>query len=322
MTDLTLRQIDKIRTLLASAIEEGGMRALDRDMVVAALRDLYDEVLSMPVATPSLSVAAEPEKAPSADVTQEAADDAPSDAVEPECERPEPKERDSRLAEVTLPWADTPPAPVDTPPAPVDSPSEPVSSREPVEESGPAEEAEPVEEPRSAVQDEPSPEEPEEPESPEVAGTALVEEEPEVLADEEEDAAEEAEEPADEVTEPEVVEETVIIADTDDAGKEERHDPVEEITLSAEPILPEPTRLERMLADDRSLAARLGRERLVAVADELCHGDTETCLDMMEALEATGDFDMAVLYIQEHYPQKSDSRAIDMLVEVLSAKFI
>ncbi|MDE6483546.1 MAG: hypothetical protein K2L01_07310 [Rikenellaceae bacterium] len=315
MTDLTLRQIDKIRTLLASAIEEGGMRALDRDMVVAALRDLYDEVLSMPVATPSLSVAAEPEKALSADVTQEAADDAPSDAVEPECERPETKERDSRLAEVTLPWAETPPAPVDTPPAPVDSPSEPVSSREPVEEP------EPAEEPRSAVQDEPSPEEPE---SPEVAGTALVEEEPDVLADEEEDAAEEAEEPAAEVTEgePEAVEETVIIADTDDAGKEERHDPVEEITLSAEPILPEPTRLERMLADDRSLAARLGRERLVAVADELCHGDTETCLDMMEALEATGDFDMAVLYIQEHYPQKSDSRAIDMLVEVLSAKFI
>lgn len=314
MTDLTLRQIDKIRTLLASAIEEGGMRALDRDMVVAALRDLYDEVLSMPVATPSLSVADEPEKAPSADVTQEAADDAPSDAVE--SERPETKERDSRLAEVTLPWAETPPAPVD-------SPSEPVSSREPVEESGPAEEAEPAEEPRSAVQDEPSPEEPESPESPEVAGTALVEEEPEVLAEEEEDAAEEAEEPAAEVTEePEVVEETVIIADTDDAGKEERHDPVEEMTLSAEPILPEPTRLERMLADDRSLAARLGRERLVAVADELCHGDTETCLDMMEALEATGDFDMAVLYIQEHYPQKSDSRAIDMLVEVLSAKFI
>lgn len=92
--------------------------------------------------------------------------------------------------------------------------------------------------------------------------------------------------------------------------------------MSAEPILPEPTRLERMLSDDRSLAARLGRERLGAVADELCYGDMETCLDMIDALEATGDFDMAVLYIQEHYPQKSDSRAIDMLVEVLSAKFI
>ena len=114
----------------------------------------------------------------------------------------------------------------------------------------------------------------------------------------------------------------VIVPETDDTDKEETHDPVEEITMSAEPRLPEPTRLERMLSDDRSLAARLGRERLGAVADELCYGDMETCLDMIDALEATGDFDMAVLYIQEHYPQKSDSRAIDMLVEVLSAKFI
>ncbi|MDE6182924.1 MAG: hypothetical protein K2F53_00680 [Rikenellaceae bacterium] len=99
-------------------------------------------------------------------------------------------------------------------------------------------------------------------------------------------------------------------------------DTIEEMTLNAEPIIPQPSRLDKMMEDEESLAARLGRERFKAVADELCGGDTDKCVDMMTALEATGDFDLAILLIQDNYPVKPDSTAIDMLVEVLSAKFM
>ncbi len=111
---------------------------------------------------------------------------------------------------------------------------------------------------------------------------------------------------------------------SEDGHKEQaqERDTIEEMTLNAEPIMPRPDRLDKMLEDEESLAARLGRERFKAVADELCDGDTEKCVDMMTALEATGDFDLAILLIQDNYPVKPDSTAIDMLVEVLSAKFM
>jgi len=294
MTELTLRQIDKIRALLASAIEAGAIRALDRDTVTAALRDIYDEVLSMPEASLPIREAdehaAEPVPCAEPDETDDDTVDEPDDAEPSETNV---KERDNGLADVTVPWAQTPPA-IPTDP----EPEQPVTTEETYVPEEPEEDvcAEQEEEDAVAVDDE---------------TVASDVEETEVHQDDEE-------------ADTEATEETVIIAEADDTAEDEPHDPdpVEEITMSAEPILPEPTRMERMLSDDMSLAARLGQERLAAVADELCHGDTEACLDMMEALEATGDFDMAVLYIQEHYPQKSDSRAIDMLVEVLSAKFI
>ncbi len=305
MTDLTLRHIDKIRALLASSIENGGIRSLDKDMVISALRDIYDEVLSMPVVSATLPAADESaaEEASSVEPATES-DDIPTDTETPSEAKTE--ERDNRLADVTVPWAETSPV---TP----ESPTEPTDTR-------------------TATKDETSVEkETEEVDAATVPETVHVDEtddakkeeqEETVPEDNGEESTEETKDLPDDANDTETIEETVIVPETDDTDKEETHDPVEEITMSAEPILPEPTRLERMLSDDRSLAARLGRERLGAVADELCYGDMETCLDMIDALEATGDFDMAVLYIQEHYPQKSDSRAIDMLVEVLSAKFI
>ncbi len=305
MTDLTLQQIDKIRALLASSIENGGIRSLDKDMVISALRDIYDEVLSMPVVSATLPTADESaaEEASSVEPATES-DDIPTDTETPSEAKTE--ERDNRLADVTVPWAETSPV---TP----ESPTEPTDTR-------------------TATEDETSVEkETEEVDAATVPETVHVDETDDAKKEEQEEtvpeynskeSTEETKDLPDDANDTETIEETVIVPETDDTDKEETHDPVEEITMSAEPILPEPTRLERMLSDDRSLAARLGRERLGAVADELCYGDMETCLDMIDALEATGDFDMAVLYIQEHYPQKSDSRAIDMLVEVLSAKFI
>ncbi len=309
MTELTLRQIDKIRALLASAIEAGAIRALDRDTVTAALRDIYDEVLSMPAADPSVS-----EPTSNTEAGSGSHDDTTSDTTEQEepqyADAPSEtsaRERDNGLAEVTVPWAATPPAiPADP------EPEQPVVPTETCT----------AEEPEEAICAEPEEADTEHADEETTAPEEAEEDTEEAVAEEK---IEETEKPQhDEADETETTEETVIIAEEEETVEEEPHDPdpVEEITMSAEPILPEPTRMERMLSDDRSLTARLGQERLVAVADELCHGDTETCLDMMEALEATGDFDMAVLYIQEHYPQKSDSRAIDMLVEVLSAKFI
>lgn len=312
MTDLTLRQIDKIRALLAEAIENGGMRALDRDTVTAALRDLYDEVLAMPATT----------YAPATDTVFSAVSENEGDGVSADTEdsdeqaEKEPTERNARLAEVTVPWADTTPAETDPVAEPENTESETAETPEETATAESPEETDSVTE--TTVSNSATIEETD---TVEIAETPTDEE---TAEDEEYREAEELpEETVEIVEEPaeDTAEETVITAEPEEAD-DETHDPVEEITLSAEPILPEPTRLERMLADERSLAARLGKERLEAVAYELCYGDTETCLDMIEALEATGDFDMAVLYIQEHYPQKSDSRAIDMLVEVLSAKFI
>lgn len=336
MTDLTLRQIDKIRTLLAEALENGGLRALDRDTVTAALRDLYDEVLAMPATTrasssdeavsetASSSAPAENGDAVSADGT----DDGPAAKGEPE--------RNSRLADVTVPWAETAPAGPETAKAAGPETAErPEPEEENAADDGDTTEADGVAEPGEVAEQDgvaeqdAAPEETDAVEETDTVKDDAVKDDAAKAADtvtageaaEEDDDAGEAEELAQE-TAGEGTEEEIAVIVPEETDEETGHDPVEEITLSAEPILPEPTRLERMLADERSLAARLGKERLDAVADELCYGDTETCLDMMEALEATGDFDMAVLYIQEHYPQKSDSRAIDMLVEVLSAKFI
>lgn len=51
MADRIIKDIEQIKTILTSALENGSIHALDRDVVSDKLRKLYDIVSSMPVAT-------------------------------------------------------------------------------------------------------------------------------------------------------------------------------------------------------------------------------------------------------------------------------
>lgn len=239
MADRIIKDIEQIKTILTSALENGSIHALDRDVVSDKLRKLYDIVSSMPVATEY--------------VTEKAAVGAENNHVD----------------------------------------------KEPVGDDA-ADIVEVVE----------------------VEDTASVEEEDKDVEVYDNSASsvvthtitETVISPVKEVKEVEVEEVEAVAVPTE----EESVSPA----IDAEPVNTPEKMLEKELLNEGSLTARLGRQKMNVIAEQMCGGDLTKCLDLMKNLEQTGDFDKAVIYIQEHYPQKGDSGAVEMLVEVLTDKFI
>lgn len=85
---------------------------------------------------------------------------------------------------------------------------------------------------------------------------------------------------------------------------------IEEIEQSAEPTC------------QQSLFEILSEEDQNLISYELCNSNKDEATRLIKELDNLKDFDLTILYIQEHFSGKSASKSVAKLVDSLSTKFI
>ncbi len=73
---------------------------------------------------------------------------------------------------------------------------------------------------------------------------------------------------------------------------------------------------------ENTLAAEISEEQKHQIADDLFNGDLSRSEALIQVLDDFDDFDNAILYLQEHFSDKSDKQSVALLADALSSKLI